>query len=628
MPSGSSSALALAARLRALDDDALRALIESRRLRSAGIRDWFDLAEALLERAGVQSALERLDRRTLAVLGAAAEHSSGRGGAATARELAERVGSDDLAAVRAAARVAVDAALLGEESGRFAPWDAVIEQLAAWPSFGLPALDELLWRPPPAMLDAVAEPDERAERGAGERAFHTASAATDLVLELRREPGRRLAKGGLALPDARRIAAAAAIEADDVPVLLELAARAGIASGAPEAWVAGAEADAWLDGDAVARWARLAEAWLERLPDDVRELLSARRHSRWGDTLREWIDWSYPAGGAWMQERVETATREAELLGLVAEGLPSGVARVLLEEGAAAAGEAIRPRFPAEVDRVYLQHDLTVISPGPLQARLDARLRQIADAEGRGLASSYRVTAASLSRALAEGWTAEGIRAFMEELSLTGVPQPLDYLLRDTAGRFGSLRVSALPLDSAEREGGMRTAVRAEEPALIDQLAVDQALGPIGLRRTGPHRLLSRVDPAVVFWSLVDARYPAIAEDEEGRIVQLRRDRRRAEEPAPAPSAAEVLVARLRESTGAESGDQTSGEAWIARQLELAAKSRTIVAVTVRMPDGGEVELRLEPSSVAGGRLRGRDARADLERTLPLSSITAVATLD
>ncbi|MGN6326274.1 hypothetical protein [Pseudolysinimonas sp.] len=45
MPVGSGSALGLAARLRALDDDALARLIAARGVRANGIDDFFDLAE-------------------------------------------------------------------------------------------------------------------------------------------------------------------------------------------------------------------------------------------------------------------------------------------------------------------------------------------------------------------------------------------------------------------------------------------------------------------------------------------------------------------------------------------------------------------------------------------------------
>jgi hypothetical protein len=48
----------------------------------------------------------------------------------------------------------------------------------------------------------------------------------------------------------------------------------------------------------------------------------------------------------------------------------------------------------------------------------------------------------------------------------------------------------------------------------------------------------------------------------------------------------------------------------------------------VRLPDGSESEYLLEPAGLASGRLRARDRRADIERTLPLSSIVAVAPAD
>ena len=53
------------------------------------------------------------------------------------------------------------------------------------------------------------------------------------------------------------------------------------------------------------------------------------------------------------------------------------------------------------------------------------------------------------------------------------------------------------------------------------------------------------------------------------------------------------------------------------------APSRSIVVV-VRMPDGSERSLTLEASGLGGGRLRGRDRGADVERTLPVSSIVSV----
>jgi hypothetical protein len=69
---------------------------------------------------------------------------------------------------------------------------------------------------------------------------------------------------------------------------------------------------------------------------------------------------------------------------------------------------------------------------------------------------------------------------------------------------------------------------------------------------------------------------------------------------------------------------EETGQAWMARQLELAIKTKMTVTVVVRMPDGSEIEYLLEPAALASGRLRARDRRSDIERTLPLSHIVEV----
>ena len=113
-----------------------------RGVRQQGIRDFFDLAEALLDRASVQAALQRLDRPTLAMIAVAGELASTTG-APTSTQLATALdATHDEIGERVAVALAVG--LLGEESGHLAPWDAVVEQLASWPAFGLPSRAELV----------------------------------------------------------------------------------------------------------------------------------------------------------------------------------------------------------------------------------------------------------------------------------------------------------------------------------------------------------------------------------------------------------------------------------------------------------------------------------------------------
>lgn len=612
----SGSALALAARLRALDDDALARLVTQRQVRDAGIRDFFDLAEALLDRTSVQGALERLDRGILALLAVAGELAE-TSGAPTAEHLSARL-DVPIADVRERLAIALDAGLLGAESGRYAPWDAVVEQLRAWPAFGLPASRDLETSSPPTLLEPVSDADVRfIDRGAGDRAFGTLGAVTETLLALRDAPARRLTRGGLALPDARRLAGIAGVATEEVELLLDISSRAGLAVLSGTEWVPTAALTPWLGGSRVERWAALANGWLSRLPDDLRDLLRTRAHAVWGDGLLDYLGWLYPAGGAWIRERAAIAAREAELLGITGAGAPSTAGSRLLLDGTAAAAEAMADAFPPEVDQVYLQHDLTVIAPGPLRVDLETRLRGMAEVEARGVASSFRITAVSLTRAFVAGETADGVRAFLTSLSLTGIPQPLEYLLADTAARFGTLRVGRL-------EEAAGAYVRSEDTELLRQLAVDQALTPLGLEVAGIHRLTTRFDVGLLYTSLLDARYPVVAEDAAGEIVAMRAERRASSGGGVvSDDTAVLLISRVRESAAA--APEEADRAWLARQLELAIKGKVTVSVTVRLPDDTLAEYSLEPAALAGGRLRARDRRSDIERTLPLASIVAVS---
>lgn len=617
MPSSSTSALSLAARLRATDDTELARLLDARRIRDKRVDDFFDLADALLDRASIQHALSRLDRHTLALLAAAPDPTPldllrGRIRGADARDAAEPA--------RALALLDID------DDGVVSVYDAVTEQLEAWPTLGLPSPAELLGEPAPPALEAVADADSRfLDRAASERAFATTTAVGELVTEVSVQPARELAKGGLALPDSKRLAVAMGTELHDVPAMLEIAERSALVERGPGGWNTAEKATEWLELPIVERWLRLSGSWLATLPAEIRALLAERPHAAWGEGLAQYLGWLFPAGGDWMRDRLSRYTRDAELLGITAAGATTGPGAALLAEGVDAARSRILPLLPPEVDKVYVQHDLTIVAPGPLAASADARLRRIADVESRALASSYRVTQSSLTRGLAAGETRESIREFLTELSLTGIPQPLEYLLMETANRYGALRVGPADDTATAALPGAKSRIRSNDATLIGAIAVDQNLAALALEPDGDRRLVSRFDPDVVYWALIEARYPIVAENGQGEIVGVERPRPAAPSAAPETNGVAELIARIRRS--GSSAPEEAGAAWIVRQLEVAIRNRTGVLVTVRMPDGSEVTYSLEPAAVAGGRLRSRDRRADIERTLPLSHIVAVEPL-
>jgi hypothetical protein len=635
VPASSTSTLSLASRLRDLGDAELTQLLTVREVREAGIRDFFDLADALLELNSVQRALSRLDRTTLAVIAAVGEQAAELAPGEQATDAAGATAAQVAAAlaplvttqpgVEASLEEARSLALVDVEGATWLPYAPVTEQLRSWPSQGLPTLTGLVSEPSPAGLAPVSGSDSRfIDHIAAEHAFGTTNAIAELAAEIQREPARELARGGIALPDSKRLASAMSVELDTVPALVEIASRAGLVALDAGAWLPTAAATEWMLRPSGERWAHLAGAWFERLPGDIRELLATRAHAVWGERLAEYVRWLYPAGGDWMRERALAYSRDAERLGITANHVPSTPGSALLESGEATAAGVITTLFPPEIDRVYVQHDLSIVSPGPLQPRLDARLRLLADVESRALATTYRVSQSSLNRALALGETADSVRAFLGEISLTGMPQPLEYLITGTAARFGTLRVGRVEeasTDPADR--GSRSYVRTDDASLLAAVLVDHGLAPLGLTRVGSQRAVSRFDHELVFWSLSEARYPAAAEDAEGRIVLLERRRVARAAVASVDPPAVAIVRKLR--LGGDATSMENGRAWLERQLDMAIRGKIALTVTVAMPDGSSVELQLEPTSLAGGRLRARDRRSDLERTLPLSNITAVA---
>ncbi len=613
--------LELAARLRGLSRDSLAAALHSREFEPSGVRDLFDLAEAVLTPDSVDHAVGRLDRRHLAVLAAAVEL------VAEGDTTVERV-RDELVRHAASAELSDSAGELLDElshlmllvriGDRVHVPAAVVARVAPRLGAELPTASELATPAPPVLVSGDDVDRTLIDRRAAETAYATVAATAEVLAALGTQPARELAKGGLALPDSKRLAEASGIALDALPRLFHRADEAGLVVREGAYWLESERGAEWSLESTSGRWRRLAECWRDRIPEALRELVARRSESLTASTLGDDVRWFYPAGGRWIDEGLERLIGEAEALGLAVAGEPAPTALLVLAGELDEAAARLAAYFPAQVDQVYLQHDLSIVSPGPLEPTLDARLRSFADVEGRDLASTYRVSAASVNRGLAAGETAESILEFLGGLSLTGIPQPLSYLVGEAAARFGSLRVSlADPADAPAR-----ASVRSDDEQLVRTLAVDQSLVSIGLRQMGPNRLLSRFAPEVVFWALSDARYPVAAEDASGDIIRLSRHHLASvPDPAPKPDPIETLL----DVVLAEGEDGATEQAWLARQLEAAARSKETLTVTVRMPGGDTADYLLAPASVANGRLRARDRKADIERTLPLSAIAAVS---
>ena len=251
--------------------------------------------------------------------------------------------------------------------------------------------------------------------------------------------------------------------------------------------------------------------------------------------------------------------------------------RALLAGDPEAAADALDAALPPPVDHVLLQADLTAVAPGPLTPDLDRELTLAADVESRGGATVFRFTPDSVRRALDAGRTGDDLITWLERASSTPVPQPLRYLVQDTARRYGRIRI-----------GTASCYVRADDESALAELLADRrsrgaAAAPPGTDRAG--RAGAAGDRAV-----------GAARDgpRAGRRVAGRRGRRPLAPGAPHPAA-----------LAAQAGDPAAAVA----VLGGAAGGRAGAALRGRGGPG--------PRGVAGPRGRRDPARARRPRTRP-----------
>jgi hypothetical protein len=60
------------------------------------------------------------------------------------------------------------------------------------------------------------------------------------------------------------------------------------------------------------------------------------------------------------------------------------------------------------------------------------------------------------------------------------------------------------------------------------------------------------------------------------------------------------------------------------RKIQLALKNKSLLNIEITAANGDLLKFMLEPIGLANGRLRARDRKADIERTLPIASITSI----
>ena len=442
----------------------------------------------------------------------------------------------------------------------------------------------------------------------------------------------------------------------------------------PAHWVPTDQYDAWVGQDPAEQWHDLVQAWLDlpRLPalaDERTHVLGTENDRRAIPVLRRDVlallagaapgatvtaegiiavlDHRTPRRtGDLRRLTVEATLREGADLGLLVGGTLSTAGRMVLatrtaatpaerREQARRVTEALAEALPEDVDHVLIQADLTIIAPGPLAASAARSLRLLADVESRGHATVYRVTEASLRRALDAGWDGQAIHALLAELSRTPVPQPLQYLIDDVARRHGAVRV-----------GSALSYVRSDSPETLAAIAADRRFRALGLHRIAETVIVAQAPTSEVIAALRGAGYAPAAETPDGAVIIRRPEDRRVRTPrataavasrVPEAALVDAAVRSLRSAervSGPRGAAVTGPAAGRAPKLSAAATSSALrTAIAESRPvwlgyadtDGGVVETIVDPIRLHAGVLTALDHRTDTVRQFAVSRITGVA---
>jgi len=327
-------------------------------------------------------------------------------------------------------------------------------------------------------------------------------------------------------------------------------------------------------------------------------------------------------------EVVGWAVAEGTVLGVIALDALSTPGRAVLQdpEGIVA---ALRATLPEPIDHVLLQADLTAVAPGPLVPELARELDLVAEVESAGGATVYRFTEATVRRALDAGRSAADVHELLRRRSATPVPQGLTYLVDDVARRHGRLR------------GGAASAfLRSDDEVLISEVLAHPDTGGLELRRIAPTVVVSPLPLVELLDGLRAAGFTPAAEDTGGAVLDLadrgrrtapsRRSPERGRPPQPDPTQLAALVARMRAGdalTGVRRG-AANGRSSTLDTLRRAAQERLTVWLGFVDGHGVAGERVLEPLTVGGGVVEGRDRGDGGLHRVPLHRITSIALVE
>ena len=438
------------------------------------------------------------------------------------------------------------------------------------------ALKQLKPLPPPRL----------SQPGSSLSAYETLLAITEILFALEQHWFEK-PRTGLKAADAKIIAEKLKWSASELQTRFRLAQHAGLLAENAGRWVASEKAQRWLELSRADAFSFLVSACWD-LPKLT--LTDAR--------ITDQISVDYPL----LDQSKLLILQYGASLGLLDRDQPRAV---LLTGGMTSVVRSAIAELPKTQQKLIVQGDLTVICPGPIDAGLQRKLDSFANSEDLGLACRFRLTSLSVSHHLESGGQISEIKEVLESATAGALPQPVSYLLDETARRFGSLRVTT----------GNQTEITSEDAILLTQISNERSLAHLSLRKTDGF-LTTAASQELCYFSLRDAGYPAVMIDQECNVISPRFSSPAAELADQSELLARAAALQSGERASADLGD-------VARQLEFAIKNKLQVQVKIDI-DGTLTELLLTPLGLANNRLRGRDEAKQAERTLPLARISSV----
>ena len=567
--------------LRGLEATERRSLIAGRLINLAGIEDLYALAEALNSPKSYAALVGSLSHSQLEALAKIA-----RG------EQADQAIQDSLR----------KQLLIYQDGDAIKIFDGLHNTLREMRAFT---------RPIPVIPDHGRGPDiTGVDRQAGIAVFQTIQSLTEVIFDLEKHLVREVGKGNVGLPDVKRLASALSCTNDQAKGYFSLAAALGLTLVHDGRHRLTAKSVTWLDAEAEIRIENLLVHFRDVLGGDLINSLASLKESIY---LPVWFQTNYPFAENRPASRIGNILGLAEDLGLAFEGWTTSWFGSLLSGDPSALTEMVG-HLPAIQGRIILQADGSIIAPGPLATKVEASLRRVAETESIGLASTYRLTPLSITHGLELGETVSGIREMLAGLSALSLPQPIEYLLTDVEKRFGRLLIGPGNLE-------WRSQISSEDTVLLTEISTDTRLKPFSLHRQAPELLACRFEPSVVYFGLRECGFLAIRVDGSGRVISPIST----VEPMVASLAESPIDSKINEIFADDQKlNSLDSDELMIRQIQLAIRNKALLGLKVKVADGSLAEFELMPSGIANGRVRGKDRKAQIERTLPLTSIVSI----